>query len=287
MDIAFYQKLLKKELTALFNGYDFIIVVSEASKLRHFVSTLDNPQKIQWIHTDYVAWRNHNNWTKKITANDKKTYKNFDVIVCLSEHLCDKFSAYYPNLAKKAVAIPNLIDYGSIMEKSKLPSAFEVDKSKLNIITIGRMEEEKCYDRILHVAKDLKDKGVDFVWYLVGDGNLLKAHKKLCCELDLCEKVIFTGYLENVSPLLKQCDLFVMMSEYEGTPVTIDEAKVLGVPVLAKDVGGIRDQVKNGFGKALSSISANDITKLECSMKEQDFAVYNTEIIDNLKSLLK
>mgnify|MGYP002508080331 CR=1 FL=1 len=44
-------------------------------------------------------------------------------------------------------------------------------------------------------------------------------------------------------PLMKRCDWFVLLSQYEGTPVTIDEAMILGVPVIATDVGGITEQM--------------------------------------------
>lgn len=249
MDSPLYQKLLKKDLYAVFNAYDTVIVVSEASKLRLFVSKLSHPKKIQWIHTDYVAWRRHSDWIKKITAHDKKTYKKYDNIVCLSESLRNKFAEIYPSLKDKVVAIPNLIDYDTIIKNSLEKPAFKIDKSKLNLITIGRMEAEKRYDRVLLIAKELKEKGLHFSWYLVGDGPLLEKYKAMCQDMNLSDKVIFTGYIDNVCPLLKQCDLFVLLSEYEGMPVTIDEAKVLGVPVLAKNVGGIADQINDeNFG---------------------------------------
>lgn len=291
MDTPLYKKLLKRELTAVFNTYDAIIVVSEASKLRHFVATLKNPKKIQWIHTDYVAWRSHSNWTKKITAHDRKTYKKYDKIVCLSNSLANKFRALHKSLCDKVVAIPNLIDYGKIIEKSLEPCEFKVDKSKLSLITIGRMEVEKRYDSVLSLAKDLKDRGLDFSWYLVGDGKLFEEHKSACDGLGLSDRVIFTGHLKNVCPLLKQCDLFVLLSEYEGTPVTIDEAKVLGIPVLAKDVGGISDQLSEGYGLALASITAGDITDFKCDLylksEEREIENYNDKILSKINSILE
>ena len=49
--------------------------------------------------------------------------------------------------------------------------------------------------------------------------------------------------MENPNPLLRRCQALVLFSEYEGTPVTIDEAKVLGVPVIANDVGGVKSML--------------------------------------------
>ena len=59
--------------------------------------------------------------------------------------------------------------------------------------------------------------------------------------------------MENPCPLPARCDALVLFSEYEGTPVTIDEAKPLGVPVIANDVGGVREMLEDGrYGKITS-----------------------------------
>ena len=67
----------------------------------------------------------------------------------------------------------------------------------------------------------------------------------------LSECVTLTGYMENPCPLLARCRALVLFSEYEGTPVTIDEAKALGVSVIANDVGGVAEMLEGGkFGTA-------------------------------------
>ena len=99
-------------------------------------------------------------------------------------------------------------------------------------------------DRLLEIAAELKQQGFLFHWYLVGDGVLFPQIKELRDRHGLQSEVTLTGALQNPCPLLKQCDLMVLFSEYEGTPVTIEEAKVLGVPVLANDVGGVREQIE-------------------------------------------
>lgn len=68
--------ILKHSAAGIFEKYDTVCVISEASKLRKFVSELKKPKKVQWIHTDYAAWRNLNGWTRSITRRDKSLYKN-------------------------------------------------------------------------------------------------------------------------------------------------------------------------------------------------------------------
>lgn len=91
--------LLRRNMAAAFETFDTIFVVSEASKMREFVSRCRHPGKIQWIHTDYAAWRELNEWTRAVTKNDAALYRRFDAIVCLNRTLREKFLAVYPQFA--------------------------------------------------------------------------------------------------------------------------------------------------------------------------------------------
>lgn len=242
---ALYRKLLDHKFRGFMESFDIICVMSEGSQFRSLVSSMKNPKKVQWIHTDYVSWRKHSYWTREITAHDEKLYSKYDTVICLSDHLAEKFSQLYPSLRDKVVAVPNPVNAEEILERANKSTELWVKKKYFTIITIGRMENEKRYDYLLDIAKDLKEQGLAFRWYFVGDGVLTDKIKKLRNKLHLKKEVILTGAMKNPCALLKACDVMVLMSEYEGTPVTIEEAKVLGVPVLAGNVGGIADQLKN------------------------------------------
>lgn len=256
--------LLKREMSAAFEGYDTLFVVSEASKLRRFVSERKHPGKIQWIHTDYAAWRERSAWTKAITKHDGALYQHYDTVVCLNQTLRQKFLEIYPQFAEKTIAVPNLIQREEIIKKATEPLTVAVDSSKFNLITIGRFEQEKRYDRLLEIAAELKRRGFNFCWYFVGDGVLYPAITAQRDEMNLQDEVVLTGALSNPCPLLKRCNLMVLFSEYEGTPVTIDEAGVLEVPVLANDVGGVREQMMqdNIVGTVYPSVKIANIASV-------------------------
>ena len=240
--------LLRRNMTAAFETFDTIFVVSEASKMREFVSRCRHPGKIQWIHTDYAAWRELNEWTRAVTKNDASLYRRFDAIVCLNKTLREKFLAVYPQFADKTLAVPNPVFRGEIRERAKAPLTVPVDERVCNLITIGRLEREKRYDRLLDIAAELKKRGFAFRWYFVGGGPLRAELEQRRDALGLGSCVTLTGYMENPCPLLARCRALVLFSEYEGTPVTIDEAKALGVPVIANDVGGVREMLEETSG---------------------------------------
>lgn len=292
-DDVIYDRLLGRELACYLSGYDVICVLSEASKLRAFVSTLEGPRKVQWIHTDYAAWREFSPWTRAITKHDGEIYRRYDKVVLLSQRIRERFVRIYPYLSEKTVVIPNLIDYKTITRLAQEPCTIAVDKGKYNLITIGRMEAEKRYDRLLEIAAELKRRGFDFHWYFVGNGSLFPEIQAQCCVLGLDGTVTLTGALKNPYPLLARCDLFVLFSEYEGTPVTIDEAKVLGVPVLAADIGGIVDQLGNRkYGTAILPDTVQFTGEIATATQNRNLAhgltgaecqVYNGAIAEKLK----
>lgn len=295
-DIYIKKNIINHKLKEKIETYDIVIVMSEASKLRKFVSTLKHPKKIQWIHTDYVLWSQYNNWTKKITKKDYKLYKKYDFIILLSEQLKKKFCKKYPQLSKKTIKIPNLINGEEILKKAQEEIKIKVNSKKLNLITIGRLEPEKSPLRILKMANYLKKQNVVFCWYLVGEGSQKEYLSREIKKEKLEQELILLGEQKNPYPLMKQCDWLILLSDYEGTPVTIDEAKVLGVSVLAKDVGGISEQLdKEQYGKLLNGIQNEDMILNEIVKKENIgksklkflYDKYNEEILHDLDLLLK
>ena len=149
--------------------------------------------------------------------------------------------------------MPNPVFRAGIRKRAKEPLTVPVDESVCNLITVGRLEREKRYDRLLDIAAELQERGFAFHWFFVGDGPLREELEEKRDALGLGSCVTLTGYMENPCPLLARCRALVLFSEYEGTPVTIDEAKTLGVPVIANDVGGVREMLQDGrYGKIAS-----------------------------------
>lgn len=258
MESALPKALLSRNMAAAFDGFDTIFVVSEASKMREFVSRRRGG-KIQWIHTDYAAWHTLNSWTRAVTKNDAALYRRFDTIVCLNKTLRERFLAVYPQFAEKTIAVPNPIFREDIRRRARAPLTVPLDGSVCNLITVGRLEREKRCNRLLDIAAELQKRGFSFHWYFVGDGPLHKELEEQRESLGLERCVTLTGYMDNPCPLLAGCRALVLFSEYEGTPVTIDEAKTLGVPVIANDVGGVREMLEDGKYGAVAETDADFI----------------------------
>jgi glycosyltransferase involved in cell wall biosynthesis len=111
---------------------------------------------------------------------------------------------------------------------------------------IGRMTGVKRTDDVLVAFKHLRDRGVDAVLCLVGDGPDRAHLEQRAHELGVVRDTLFLGYQENVAPFYAAFDALVLPSGNEGTPVSAIEALAAGRPVVATRVGGVPDVVREG-----------------------------------------
>lgn len=269
-------KLFLTQHDSFYEQFERVCVMSEASVFRKAVSLAKKPMKIQWIHTDYSVWRNLTWWTKSVTSTDLEMYKEYDKIVLLSEVLKEKFVDIFPELRDKVYVSKNVMDMDKIKELGHKQS-----EEAVKFITVGRVEDEKQHSIMADVFSKLALEGYEFEWTVVGDGSLLiDLKKQVMLDNNLCPRVKFTGNLKNPFSVLAKNDCFVLFSKYEGVPNTIYESFVLGVPVIASDVGAISDQIKEHYGLLIK----NNTDELYNALRK---VMDNPEIIKKWKENLK
>ncbi|EOU1921633.1 glycosyltransferase, partial [Clostridium perfringens] len=143
---------------------------------------------------------------------------------------------------------------------------------------VGRLVEQKGYERAINIFYRLKQDGYYFKWSIIGEGILRDKLEKKIKLLGLEKDIKLLGIKENPYPYIKQCDLFFLPSLYEGFPTVTIEAKILEKPVLATEVSGIREQIINN---KTGLIIKNDDKEIYIALKE---ILSNKEIIKNIVS---
>lgn len=285
----YFERLIKKRIQPQMETFDTVIVVSEASKLRRLVSKLKYPRKIQWIHTDYARWSEFSEWSKAITRYDTRIYPKFDKIVVLSNYCKQGIVEKIPSIADKISVIPNLIDGDRVLRRSREKSPVLIRDDCLNLVTVARIDYEKRIDKVLELAHALKQKKIVFKWYIIGDGPQKLELENKSRETGINNQVQFLGHLENPYSVMTQCDALVLLSRYEGTPVTIDEAMVLGIGIVAPQIGGIREQIEGYENSYLFETYDNLLSKfLEFSERIEviDYHKQNLQRLAVLKDVL-
>ena len=138
--------------------------------------------------------------------------------------------------ANKIVAIHNGIP--------DIPPVHKESGAACHMIMVARFEEPKDHASLINALAQLQD--LDWTLELVGDGPLLNEIKNRCSELGLIGRVSFPGARSDVQDRLARSDLFVLLSKWEGFPLTILEAMRAGLPVIASNVGGVSEAVCSG-----------------------------------------
>ena len=121
-----------------------------------------------------------------------------------------------------------------------------VDPDRFVVGWFGRMTAVKRTDDLISMLASLRERGVDALLLLVGDGDDREGLEQRAHDLGLARSCLFLGYQEDVAAWYAVCDAVVLTSASEGTPVTIIEALAAGRPVVATRVGGVPDVVDEG-----------------------------------------
>jgi glycosyltransferase involved in cell wall biosynthesis len=162
-------------------------------------------------------------------------------------------------LARRRLAIP--AERVSVISNGISDSPLRADPSRepVTIIMVARMAVQKRHDLLLEALRVLRARGIDPPrTLLAGDGPLMPALRQAAMASDL-SCVNFCGNMSNISATLAQSQLFVLLSNHEGQPISIIEAMRAGLPVVASDIPGIRAQVTDGVEGLLTGTTAADV----------------------------
>jgi len=114
------------------------------------------------------------------------------------------------------------------------------------ILTVARHDARKGINILLHAQKILIEKGYKIPLVIVGTGELFKANIKLASRLGLSSLVKFLGYVKNITPLMSRATIFCLPSFEEGAgALVINEAVKHGLPIVAPNIDGIKEDILN------------------------------------------
>ena len=121
-------------------------------------------------------------------------------------------------------------------------------KDRLILGMVARLEIHKDQETFIKACSILKERGVNFESWLVGDGSKRKELEKLIYSLDLQDNLKILGTKRNIVQILSGMDLFIFTAKRdEGFGIAMAEAMALGIPVIATDVGACREVLNNGI----------------------------------------
>lgn len=189
-------------------------------------------------------------------------------------------------LKRKTHVIYNPISSSKILLLSKEKNSINIDKNYFNIISVGRLEKEKDYKTAILAISKLLNKTKNIRYYILGEGSLMSELKIYSNSLGLSDHIIFTGYISNPYSVIKNSNILLLTSLYEGFSNVILESLFLNTPVVATNSpGGNNEILLNGKNGYLAEVgNPDDIVKKILMVKNQknfnfDVASFDLSII--------
>ena len=218
---------------------DTFITCSAHYNLVEAVKKVHAEKTILWIH--HLV-----NVETTVLAQKEETDK-LDSVITVSNTTAKTLKEVFPNLKKKIKAIYNIIDEDEIKNSADKPLKKKLKLSnELNLVTVSRVCKEKGFERMIHLAKFLREKNINFKWFIIG-GNYYKDEFKRIKKLyeDFKENFEWFGFIDNPHNIVKQCDYSVLLSDDETWGLVLTEAMMIGVPCITSDFKVAFEQIKD------------------------------------------
>ena len=186
----------------------------------------------------------------------------------------DKFGLMPPGL--KIDALP---------EKESSLNSLGLPTGRLQCAFIGRVTQIKRPDRFLDVVSEIKRRSVDLDFFMAGDGELLEICRERIVKQHLTVTIL--GWQSDIEKVLSAADIVVLTSDNEGTPLSLIQAGMAGLPVVTTNVGSVPEVVLDGVTGMVTALEVQDIAdaleklvldkdlRLRFGRKAQEFTLAN------------
>jgi glycosyltransferase involved in cell wall biosynthesis len=196
-----------------------------------------------------IVFRNANKVSDFVKTTPKRLFNKFLVskvrhVISVSELCRQDFVKTYANRSDKTTTVPIGINLGQLNRAipSDLTSFFATGKV---LVHVASFVPEKNHAGLLRIFQNLIEKGENVKLILIGDGKLRPVVEKQVVNMNLTDRVLLVGYRTDVLSIMSNAHAFVLPSLIEGLPGVILEAMYCKTPVVAYNVGGIAEVLRN------------------------------------------
>jgi len=229
---------MSKFIPKIDKEYDVSIDYNGQYILYYMINKIKAKRKITFFHSDYKMW----SFYKRA---DERYYRKVDFIVTVSDLCVDSLKDYFPSEIYKIKRIENIITKETVNSTIGSENSFQDKFDGIRLLTVGRVCKEKGIDMAIEACRYLKHRGLDFKWYVVGQISDEKYFGNLINENDVVNEFVLLGATNNPYTYMKESDIIVHTSRFEGKAVVIEEAKVLNKPIIVTDFSTAKNQITN------------------------------------------
>lgn len=218
--------------------YDIAISYAQGIPTYYVAEKVKAKKKLAWVNVSYKL----NKQEKKFQGQFYNQYKK---IIAVSDSTKEILLASFPTYAHKVKVLYDINNPHLISQMADIGQSYEDSFDGFRILTVGRLANQKGYDIALDACKRLKEKGLNFRWYVLGKGPLQSEIEDYINKHNLTEHFILLGVEANPYPYFKDADIYVQTSKFEGFGLAIAEARMLNIPVVTTRFDAVYSQMVN------------------------------------------
>lgn len=185
--------------------------------------------------------------------NDPRNFQGKTITKLVSRYLMSKADGfvfqtndardYYKKYKNKSVVIPNPVADVPVIQE-RLPNE---QRDKV-IVTAGRLVPQKNHEMLIKAFSKITGSFPEYKLIIYGEGELKEKLQLLTKDLGISDRVVFPGSVNDLHERIKNAELFVLSSDFEGMPNALMEAMAMGITCISTDCpcGGPRDIIENG-----------------------------------------
>ncbi|MBU8883068.1 glycosyltransferase [Kaistella sp. DKR-2] len=252
--------------------YDAAIGFLEKTSNYFIVDCVAAKTKIAFIHTSYSELNLDASFDSKYFGVTKN-------IAVVSPDCAVNFKKIFPEFADKIYVMPNIVS-PRLINKLALESSEDVYETSL--VSVGRLESVKGFDMAIEAARILKEKNIRFHWSIIGEGTERQNLQNLIERYGLQNHVALIGLKNNPYPYIRTAKIFVQSSRYEGKSIAVDEAKILGKPIVLTNFSTAKDQIEHNVNGLIVDMSPEGLAA--GITKYLDNVSFTEQIIANLRA---
>lgn len=220
--------------------YDAAIAYMDGTPAYYVMDKVQAKKKVLWLHNDYekVAYE---------PTFDRPYYAQCDAVITISEECGESITRWHEEQKGKICILENITSPTQVLQKSRAGDCAEYDgRQGLRLLTVGRLHAQKGIDIAIDAAKRLKAAGTCFTWLVVGAGSEQGALEEKIKAADVADCFHLIGARNNPYSYMRECDILVQSSRYEGKSIVLDEAKILCKPIVVTDYSTVHDAIVHG-----------------------------------------
>ena len=274
-----HQQWITKHMQKQEEEYDIAISYAMMNSIvnKYVIDNVKAKKKILWCHTDINLYK------EQYIKGLDKLYSQFDRINCVSGSSMNSLKSKYPELADKLHVAYNFIDRNRIKKESEQNIDITPKEDNIKLCTVSRISEEKGTDILVECAHKLDESGLKFEWWVIGpefDESYTQKIKSEIAKYKLENKVLLLGEKNPPYPYMRECDIYVQPSRFEGYCTTTNEARILLKPVVTTCVSGSDEQFTNGVDGTITEISAEALFRAvsELANSEEKRTAYSAAL---------